>query len=72
MWHRRVTPYRYSGEAAQLPFLDKSADVCVLAHNLGYSSDPHRLLREADRVLIEDGWLIISGFNPLSLLGHAN
>ncbi|MBC4013087.1 class I SAM-dependent methyltransferase [Morganella morganii] len=57
------------GEAAQLPFLDKSADVCVLAHNLGYSSDPHRLLREADRVLIEDGWLIISGFNPLSLLG---
>ncbi|OBU06304.1 class I SAM-dependent methyltransferase [Morganella psychrotolerans] len=57
------------GEAAQLPFLDKSVDVCVLANNLGYSSDPHWLLREADRVLIEDGWLILSGFNPLSLLG---
>lgn len=28
------------------------------------SADPHRLLREADRVLIDDGWLILSGFNP--------
>jgi hypothetical protein len=26
--------------------------------------DPHRLLREVDRVLIDDGWLILSGFNP--------
>ena len=24
-------------------------------------------LREADRVLIDDGWLILSGFNPVSL-----
>jgi len=27
------------------------------------------LLREVDRVLIDDGWMIISGFNPFSLLG---
>lgn len=26
-------------------------------------------LREVDRVLIDDGWMIISGFNPFSLLG---
>lgn len=26
-------------------------------------------MREADRVLIDDGWLVISGFNPLSLMG---
>ena len=25
--------------------------------------------REIDRVLIDDGWLILSGFNPLSLVG---
>ncbi|HAE78333.1 class I SAM-dependent methyltransferase [Morganella morganii] len=66
---RQGNSLQVAGEAAQLPFQDKSADVCVLAHNLGYSSDPHRVLREADRILIEDGWLIISGFNPLSLLG---
>ncbi|MGS6269378.1 SAM-dependent methyltransferase, partial [Enterobacter hormaechei] len=38
-------------------------------HTLPWCSDPHRLLREADRVLIDDGWLILSGFNPLSLMG---
>ena len=32
-------------------------------------SDPHRLLREADRVLIDDGWMILTGFNPVSLMG---
>lgn len=53
----------------QLPFANKSTDACLLAHTLSYTSDPHRLLREVDRVLIDDGWLIISTFNPVSLLG---
>lgn len=52
-----------------LPFADKSVDVCLLAHTLPWCTDPHRLLREADRVLIDDGWLVISGFNPISLMG---
>lgn len=53
----------------QLPFANKSSDACLLAHTLSYSTDPHRLLREVDRVLIDDGWLIISSFSPVSLLG---
>lgn len=53
----------------QLPFSEKSVDACLLAHTLSYSSDPHRILREVDRVLINDGWLLLSGFNPISLLG---
>ncbi|PHM36755.1 SAM-dependent methyltransferase [Xenorhabdus mauleonii] len=52
-----------------LPFATKSVDACLLSHMLTYSIDPHWLLREVDRVLIDDGWLIISGFNPMSLLG---
>ncbi|NHB95899.1 class I SAM-dependent methyltransferase [Photorhabdus stackebrandtii] len=52
-----------------LPFEEKSVDACLLSHVLAYSADPHRLLREVDRVMIDDGWLIISGFNSLSLLG---
>ncbi len=52
-----------------LPFAEKSVDACLLAHTLPWCSDPHRLLREADRVLIDDGWLVLSGFNPLSLMG---
>ncbi|WP_130834102.1 class I SAM-dependent methyltransferase [[Erwinia] mediterraneensis] len=53
----------------QLPFEAKSVDACLLAHTLAWSQDPHRILREVDRVLIDDGWMIISGFNPFSLLG---
>ncbi|MXP56216.1 methyltransferase domain-containing protein [Pantoea sp. Mhis] len=53
----------------QLPFESKSIDVCLLAHTLVWSEDPHSVLREVDRVLIDDGWIIISGFNPFSLLG---
>lgn len=52
-----------------LPFESKSVDACLLAHTLAWSSDPHRILREVDRVLIDDGWMIISGFNLFSMLG---
>ncbi len=56
-------------ELPQLPFLEKSIDACVLAHQLDYLSDPHQLLREVDRVLINDGYVILTGFNPMSALG---
>lgn len=52
-----------------LPFESKSVDACLLAHCLAWSSDPHHILREVDRVLIDDGCMIISGFNPFSVLG---
>lgn len=53
----------------QLPFANKSTDACLLAHTLSYTGDPHRLLREVDRILIDDGWLVITMFNPVSMLG---
>ncbi len=56
-------------DSENLPFQDKAFDVCVSANQLDYIQDPHRLLREIDRVLIDDGYVIISGFNPLSILG---
>jgi SAM-dependent methyltransferase len=52
-----------------LPLQDSSVDLCILAHELDFSSDPHQLLRELDRVLTLDGTLIISGYNPISLFG---
>lgn len=58
-------------DAANLPFADKSVDACLMSHVLAYSHDPHWILREIDRILIDDGWLIISGFNPFSLAGIA-
>lgn len=53
----------------QLPFANKSIDACLLAHTLSYTNNPLRLLREVDRILINDGWLVITTFNPVSMLG---
>jgi SAM-dependent methyltransferase len=56
-------------DAYYLPFLTKSVDAVVLAHQLDYCNDPHRLLREVDRILVDDGYMILTGFNPISLMG---
>lgn len=52
-----------------LPLLEHSVDVSILAHALEFSVDPHHVLREASRVLIPNGYMVITGFNPLSLAG---
>lgn len=52
-----------------LPFSSDSIDVVVLPHVLEYSTNPHKLLREIERVLIGEGHLVITGFNPWSLFG---
>jgi SAM-dependent methyltransferase len=54
-----------------LPFAEQSLDLLLLPHRLEFSSRPHQTLREAERVLIHEGYLIISGFNPLSTWGLA-
>ncbi len=56
-------------ELHHLPFTDKAFDVCILANQLDFCQDPHRLLREIDRVMIDDGYLIVSGVNPASIMG---
>jgi len=57
------------GELDDLPILEHSVDVCLLSHALEFSLDPHHVIREANRVIIPNGYLIITGFNPLSLAG---
>jgi len=52
-----------------LPFADQSLDLVVLPHTLEFSHDPHASLREVERVLVPEGRVIISGFNPWSLWG---
>ncbi|WMY95032.1 MAG: methyltransferase domain-containing protein [Arsenophonus sp.] len=57
------------GNPNEMPFKNKSIDVCLLIQELAYSKKPYSLLCETDRILVDDGWLIISNFNPMSLLG---
>lgn len=52
-----------------LPFADMSLDLLVLPHRLEFSERPHQTLREAERVMMPEGHLLISGFNPFSSWG---
>ena len=53
----------------QLPIASSTIDLILLPHCLEFSNEPHQTLREAERVLVPEGHIIISGFNPLSVWG---
>jgi len=52
-----------------LPLASHSVDLLVLPHVLEFCADPHEVLREAERVLMPEGQIVIAGFNPYSLWG---
>lgn len=52
-----------------LPIRENCIDLLLLPHALEFSQNPHQVLREAERVLVPEGHVVISGFNPLSLWG---
>ncbi len=56
-------------DPAALPIATQSIDLAVLPHALEFSPNPHAILREMDRVMMPEGRLIITGFNPRSLWG---
>ncbi len=57
------------GTAGALPVASDSVDVVVLPHLLEFDTNPHEALREVERVLVPEGHVVISGFNPWSLMG---
>jgi len=58
-------------DPAFLPIAGQSVDLVLLPHLLEFSDNPHQILREAERILIPEGQVILSGFNPFSLWGLA-
>ncbi|MGR8919958.1 MAG: class I SAM-dependent methyltransferase, partial [Gammaproteobacteria bacterium] len=56
-------------EEDALPLAANTVDVLVLPHVLEFADDPRRVLREAERVLIGEGHIVILAFNPWSLFG---
>lgn len=52
------------GQAETLPLAADSVDAVLLPHTLEHANDPHRILREVERVLAGEGHLIVLGFNP--------
>ena len=53
----------------QQPFASDSVDLLILPHTLELSADPHAVLREADRMLVPEGHMIIIGLNPWTAWG---
>jgi SAM-dependent methyltransferase len=70
-------PYRFSlalepgaalaADPLQLPLATQSMDLVALPHVLEGHHNPHDVLREAERVLVPEGQVVISGFNTASL-----
>ncbi|MEX2494957.1 MAG: methyltransferase domain-containing protein [Woeseia sp.] len=57
------------GQLHLLPVATDSIDAVILPHTLEFSDRPHALLREVDRVLRSDGYVVILGFKPGGLWG---
>jgi SAM-dependent methyltransferase len=53
----------------ELPFATHSIDLVVMPHVLEFAEEPHQVLREVDRVLVPEGQIVLTGFNPMSLWG---
>ena len=51
----------------ELPLLSNSVDSVLMTHELEFANDPHQVLREVHRVLLPNGNLVLSVFNPISL-----
>ncbi|EUJ10531.1 methylase involved in ubiquinone/menaquinone biosynthesis [Methylophilaceae bacterium 11] len=56
-------------ESEFLPFASASIDLLCLPHVLEFSQNPHQTLREVERVLVPEGHLILTGYNPMSAWG---
>ena len=54
---------------SQLPVISDCIDAVLLPHTLEFAPDPYAILREADRVLVAEGQLLLLGFRPWSLWG---
>jgi len=58
---------KVQGELECLPVAGDCIDAVLLHHTLEFSRDPHQVLREAERVLIPEGRILVVGFNPWGL-----
>lgn len=56
-------------ESGALPLEVDSVDLVLLPHVLEFSDNPHQTLREVERILMYEGYVILTGFNPISSWG---
>ena len=59
----------FIGDEQSVAVASDSVDVVVLPHVLEFADNPHKLLREVERILIGEGHLLMTCLNPWSLWG---
>jgi SAM-dependent methyltransferase len=59
----------FNCDSDYLPLSENSVDLICMPHVLEFSQNPHQTLREVERVLVPEGHLILTGFNPISAWG---
>jgi SAM-dependent methyltransferase len=62
-------PVDLRADPRDLPIASNSIDLVLLPHVLEFDQHPHQILREVHRVLMPEGNVLISSFNPWSLWG---
>jgi SAM-dependent methyltransferase len=69
-WQQPGGTYAHiAADPQRLPIAADSMDAVLIAHLLDFSPDPQQVLREVERVLIPEGRVLITGFNPFSVWG---
>lgn len=66
---RTDSPVDIDCEFDALPFASGSIDVVILHHVLEFAANPHAVLREVERVVLDGGKVFVLGYNPWSLQG---
>ena len=69
LMHPHTHSGQFRGIPEALPVGPNTIDLLVLVHALELSAHPHLVLREAERVLVANGHLVLAGFNPWSWYG---
>lgn len=64
-----VDKYSVAADSAFLPFAPNVFASVILPHALQGHPLPHQVLREAHRVLSDEGHIVLTSLNPFSLLG---
>lgn len=62
-------PVQLRADYSDLPLATSSVDLVLLPHVLEFAQHPHQILREVERVLVPEGQVVLSGFNPWSMWG---
>ena len=57
------------GKASEMPVSSDSIDIVILVHSIEFEENPYAVLREAERVLVPEGHVVVAGYNPLGLMG---